>query len=118
MSTQNTAPATSTGSATEGATETAVAAGRIQQVRRYLMCRPEHFIVSYRINPWMEPANPTDTALAVRQWQALYDTYVALGHEVHLIDLVHGTERVEDPVDHRPAAHGQQALRKIVRQRL
>ena len=90
MSTQNTAPATSTGSATEGATETAVAAGRIQQVRRYLMCRPEHFIVSYRINPWMEPANPTDTALAVRQWQALYDTYVALGHEVHLIDPVEG----------------------------
>ncbi|WP_333783821.1 dimethylargininase [Microbacterium sp.] len=90
MSTQNTAPATSTGSATEGATETAIAAGRIQQVRRYLMCRPEHFIVSYRINPWMEPANPTDTALAVRQWQALYDTYVALGHEVHLIDPVEG----------------------------
>ena len=90
MSTQNTAPATSTGSATEGATETAVAAGRIQQVRRYLMCRPEHFIVSYRINPWMEPANPTDTALAVRQWQALYDTYVALGHEVHLIDPIEG----------------------------
>ncbi|WP_363355050.1 dimethylargininase [Microbacterium sp. LMI12-1-1.1] len=90
MSTQNTAPATSTGSATEGATETAVAAGRIQQVRRYLMCRPEHFIVSYRINPWMEPANPTDTALAVRQWQALYDTYIALGHEVHLIDPIDG----------------------------
>ncbi|WP_335342915.1 dimethylargininase [Microbacterium psychrotolerans] len=90
MSTQNTAPATSTSSATEGATETAVAEGRIQQVRRYLMCRPEHFTVSYRINPWMEPANPTDTALAVRQWQALYDTYVALGHEVHLIDPIQG----------------------------
>lgn len=90
MSTQNTAPATSTSSATEGATETDVAAGRIQQVRRYLMCRPEHFIVSYRINPWMEPANPTDTALAVRQWQALYDTYIALGHEVHLIDPIDG----------------------------
>ncbi|MEV5069773.1 N-dimethylarginine dimethylaminohydrolase [Microbacterium sp. LMI12-1-1.1] len=62
----------------------------MQQVRRYLMCRPEHFIVSYRINPWMEPANPTDTALAVRQWQALYDTYIALGHEVHLIDPIDG----------------------------
>ena len=32
---------------------------------RYLMCRPEHFTVSYTINPWMEPANPTDTAVAV-----------------------------------------------------
>ncbi len=63
---------------------------RIQQHRRYLMCRPEHFTVSYRINPWMEPTRPTDTARAVAQWQTLYDTYVALGHEVELIDPVPG----------------------------
>jgi len=84
MSTQNTAPA-----ATGPATETA-AAGRTQQIRRYLMCRPEHFTVSYTINPWMEPANPTDTAKAVAQWQKLFDTYIELGHEVHLIDPVEG----------------------------
>jgi len=63
---------------------------RIAQHRRYLMCRPEHFTVSYRINPWMEPENPTDTAKAVAQWQTLYDTYVALGHDVELIDPVEG----------------------------
>lgn len=63
---------------------------RIAQHRRYLMCRPDHFTVSYSINPWMEPARPTDTALAVRQWQTLYDTYVALGHEIDLIDQVEG----------------------------
>jgi N-dimethylarginine dimethylaminohydrolase len=51
---------------------------------------PEHFTVSYRINPWMEPAKPTDTAKAVAQWQTLYDTYLALGHEVELIDPVEG----------------------------
>jgi N-dimethylarginine dimethylaminohydrolase len=68
----------------------ATAMRRTQQHRRYLMCRPEHFTVSYTINPWMEPANPTDTALAVRQWQALYDTYLALGHEVELIDPIAG----------------------------
>ncbi|WP_339327382.1 MULTISPECIES: dimethylargininase [Microbacterium] len=90
MSTQNTAPApASTSTATEE-NGSATGPGRIQQVRRYLMCRPEHFTVSYTINPWMEPANPTDTALAVRQWQALYDTYLALGHEVHLIDPIEG----------------------------
>ncbi|MFH8251379.1 dimethylargininase [Microbacterium sp. B2969] len=77
---QNTAPAP----------EATVVEARIQQHRRYLMCRPEHFTVSYTINPWMEPANPTDTALAVRQWQALYDTYLALGHEVQLIDPIEG----------------------------
>lgn len=63
---------------------------RIAQHRRYLMCRPEHFTVSYRINPWMEPANATDTATAVRQWQALYEAYLALGHDVELIDPVPG----------------------------
>jgi N-dimethylarginine dimethylaminohydrolase len=63
---------------------------RRQHLRRYLMCRPEHFTVSYTINPWMVPANPTDTAKAVRQWQQLYDTYLALGHEVELIDPIEG----------------------------
>ncbi|WP_431796356.1 dimethylargininase [Microbacterium enclense] len=63
---------------------------RVQQHRRYLMCRPEHFTVSYSINPWMEPSRPTDTNLALQQWQSLYDTYVALGHEIELIDPVEG----------------------------
>ncbi|KTS05260.1 MULTISPECIES: dimethylargininase [Microbacterium] len=63
---------------------------RVQQHRRYLMCRPEHFTVSYSINPWMEPSRPTDTALALRQWQSLYDTYTQLGHEIELIDPVEG----------------------------
>lgn len=63
---------------------------RIAQHRRYLMCRPEHFTVSYRINPWMEPAKPTDTAKALAQWQTLHDAYIALGHEIELIDPVEG----------------------------
>ena len=32
--------------------------------RRYLMCRPTHFAVTYRINPWMDPTAPYDNALA------------------------------------------------------
>jgi N-dimethylarginine dimethylaminohydrolase len=58
--------------------------------RTVLMCRPDHFTVSYKINPWMDPAEPTDTAKAVAQWQVLYDTYVGLGHDVHLIDPIEG----------------------------
>nr|WP_309977833.1 dimethylargininase [Agromyces sp. 3263] len=58
--------------------------------RSVLMCRPEHFTVVYRINPWMNPAQPTDTSLAVQQWQALYDTYVQLGYDVQLIDPIAG----------------------------
>ena len=64
--------------------------GRVAQRRRYLMCKPEHFTVSYTINPWMEPDKPTDTARAVAQWQTLYDTYLELGHEVELIDPIEG----------------------------
>ncbi len=71
-------------------TRAETAPARIPQRRTYLMCRPEHFTVSYTINPWMEPANPTDTSLAIRQWQVLYDTYLELGHDVHLIDPVEG----------------------------
>ncbi len=58
--------------------------------RSVLMCRPEHFTVVYRINPWMNPAQPTDTSLAVQQWQALYDTYLQLGYDVQLIDPIAG----------------------------
>ena len=54
------------------------------------MCRPEYFTVSYRINPWMHPEDPTDTSLAVRQWDVLYRTYLDLGFEVHLIDPIAG----------------------------
>lgn len=55
-----------------------------------LMCRPDYFEVSYRINPWMHPENPTDTPKAVVQWTQLYETYQRLGFTVHLIDPVGG----------------------------
>lgn len=64
----------------------AAGTARAATPRHYLMCRPDHFTVAYRINPWMDPAIPTDTGLAVRQWQTLHDTYRELGHEVELID--------------------------------
>ena len=58
--------------------------------RSVLMCRPEHFTVVYRINPWMNPAEPTDTDVALAQWQVLHDTYLELGYDVHLIDPIAG----------------------------
>jgi len=63
---------------------------RVATRRSVLMCRPEHFVVSYRINPWMHPDEPTDTGLAVAQWQTLYDAYMGLGYDIHLIDPVQG----------------------------
>lgn len=72
------------------AATTAPTTARRATPRSYLMCRPDFFTVSYRINPWMHPQQPTDTALAVRQWQSLYDTFIGLGHDVQLIDPIDG----------------------------
>ncbi|WP_349899008.1 dimethylargininase [Parafrigoribacterium soli] len=58
--------------------------------RSVLMCRPDFFTVSYRINPWMHPEDPTDTSLAVKQWTVLYQTYLDLGFDVQLIDPIEG----------------------------
>lgn len=58
--------------------------------RHFLMCRPEHFAVTYAINPWMDPAAGADTARAVEQWEGLRAAYLSLGHEVSLIDPVAG----------------------------
>jgi N-dimethylarginine dimethylaminohydrolase len=58
---------------------------RTPRPQRYLMCRPEHFEVSYAINPWMDPSVPVSVALAVEQWEALRATYLRLGHTVDLV---------------------------------
>jgi N-dimethylarginine dimethylaminohydrolase len=71
-------------------TEAQAVGERVATRRSILMCRPEYFTVSYRINPWMHPENPTDTALAVSQWQKLHDIYIGLGFDVHLIDPIPG----------------------------
>ncbi len=63
---------------------------RVAEHKTVLMCRPEHFTVSYRINPWMHPEEPTDTSLAVRQWEVLYRIYLDLGFDVELIDPLPG----------------------------
>jgi N-dimethylarginine dimethylaminohydrolase len=66
--------------------------GRTRQPtkRTVLMCRPDFYTVSYRINPWMHPEDPTSTSNAVKQWQVLYQTYLDLGFDVKLIDPIKG----------------------------
>lgn len=63
---------------------------RCARPRRYVMTRPDHFAVEYAINPWMDPATPVDTDLAVAQWETLRRTYLDLGHTVELLDPVPG----------------------------
>src|SRR5262249_31925244 len=54
-----------------------------------LMCRPEHFAVSYSINPWMDPQSwardQRAHAAAVREWAALHRRLLALGAAIALV---------------------------------
>jgi N-dimethylarginine dimethylaminohydrolase len=57
---------------------------------RILMCRPDHFDVSYAINPWMDPASwasraETLAAAARSEWRRLVRTLKALGATIELV---------------------------------
>ncbi|AYF75699.1 N-dimethylarginine dimethylaminohydrolase [Nocardia yunnanensis] len=54
------------------------------------MCRPEHFEVTYAINPWMDTSAPVDRALALAQWDGLRAAYEAHGHRVEVIEPLAG----------------------------
>lgn len=58
--------------------------------QRFLMCRPTYFAVAYAINPWMDPSAPVDVDLAIRQWEALRQVYLDLGHVVEEIQPLPG----------------------------
>ncbi|MEO6880878.1 MAG: dimethylargininase [Mycobacteriaceae bacterium] len=63
---------------------------RLASPRHYLMCSPEHFDVTYVINPWMDPSQDVDVARATQQWEALRELYASLGHRVEVIAGVPG----------------------------
>lgn len=66
------------------------AVARVATTRRYLMCPPVHFDVTYSINPWMDPAKPVDGSLALAQWTRLCGLYQELGHTVETIEPLPG----------------------------
>jgi ornithine--oxo-acid transaminase len=58
--------------------------------RRYLMCPPTHFDVSYAINPWMDLSIPVDRDLARHQWDAIVATFRAAGAQVEVLEAQPG----------------------------
>jgi N-dimethylarginine dimethylaminohydrolase len=62
---------------------------------RFLMCAPDHFEVSYVINPWMEGNIARgDSKAAVRQWTALF----RLIGKVAAVEQIYGAAGVPDMV--------------------
>ncbi|MGH2943615.1 MAG: aminotransferase class III-fold pyridoxal phosphate-dependent enzyme, partial [Solirubrobacteraceae bacterium] len=53
--------------------------------RRYLMCPPAHFDVTYAINPWMDVAVTVDRDRAQRQWSAFVETLRRAGAQVETL---------------------------------
>ncbi len=68
----------------------APASTRRATARRFVMCRPDHFAVSYSINPWMDLTVPVSTTTAVAQWEVLRTRYLAAGHTVEVVAPVPG----------------------------
>jgi N-dimethylarginine dimethylaminohydrolase len=67
----------------------------LQPKARFLMCRPEHFAVTYAINPWMDPKSwaRDDRALgcaARKEWDRLHRAMLDLGAQVELVPPVPG----------------------------
>src|SRR5258706_2558077 len=55
-----------------------------------LMCRPQHFAVSYAINPWMDPSSWARdqrvlTAAARREWTGLHRAPQDAGAQIDLV---------------------------------
>jgi len=61
---------------------------------RLLMCRPEHFAVSYTINPWMDPQSwARDTrahAAAAAEWADLHRKLIEHGAAIELVPTAAG----------------------------
>jgi N-dimethylarginine dimethylaminohydrolase len=51
----------------------------------YLLCRPEHYDVKYKINPWMDLSRVPARELAVAQWGKLFAILKSLGVKTELV---------------------------------
>jgi N-dimethylarginine dimethylaminohydrolase len=55
-----------------------------------LMCPPDFYGIHYEINPWMDMTRQAEHAVAVGQWQSLYQQITDVGANVSLLQPVEG----------------------------
>ncbi len=70
----------------------------IKPAARFLMCRPEHFAVSYAINPWMDPAGwaregDAHASRARAEWTQLCRRLKERGGAIELVPPARGRAR-------------------------
>lgn len=54
------------------------------------MCPPDFYGIHYEINPWMDMSRQSERAVAVEQWNALYQHIQSAGAKVSLLEPVEG----------------------------
>ena len=81
--------------------------------KNYVMVRPDHFRVDYRINPFMDLADQPDPVRAREQWDALVATIRSLGGTVDALAAARGRARhgLRDEPRPRRRARGQRRRR-------
>jgi N-dimethylarginine dimethylaminohydrolase len=73
---------------------------------RFLLCSPDHFDVTFQINPWMATERRPDRATAWRQWRGLVATLRAAGAEVFSYESQPGLPDMVFPTDVAVVAGG------------
>jgi N-dimethylarginine dimethylaminohydrolase len=70
----------------------------MKQLNQVLLCRPDHFEVTYQINPWMQ-VGAVNTLKAQQQWQNLRQTLELLDISVEIIPQQPGVPDMVFAVD-------------------
>jgi arginine dihydrolase len=77
--------------------------------RRFLMCSPEHFAITFEINPWMGTGGQPDQAQSMKEWENLASCLQAAGATVLRYPSVHGLSDMVFPADVAVASGGRYA---------
>ncbi|MFI0982582.1 dimethylarginine dimethylaminohydrolase family protein [Streptomyces sp. NPDC021093] len=67
--------------------------------KRFLLCSPDHFDVTFEINPWMSSQRRPDRRKSWREWNALVAGLRAAGAEVHHVPSLPGLSDMVFPTD-------------------
>lgn len=71
----------------------------VQSQKKFLLCSPDHFDVTFEINPWMSAERRPDRKKSWREWKDLVANLRAAGAEVHHFPSRPGLSDMVFPTD-------------------
>ncbi|MFC8827456.1 dimethylarginine dimethylaminohydrolase family protein [Streptomyces sp. NPDC057137] len=73
--------------------------GSPRSLKRFLLCSPDHFDVTFEINPWMSAERRPDRKKSWQEWKDLVANLRAAGAEVHHFPSLPGLSDMVFPTD-------------------